>query len=110
MRASRISASALHQLQKLYESAERSRNSDEITNENLNNKTTEEPLSVHHLPKAALDILQQPNNPQYTLQLDTNETNHNNNNKNNTLRNNSNKRSKEKIDSITRDLSNVDLD
>ncbi|CAG9798328.1 unnamed protein product [Chironomus riparius] len=89
VRAPRISASALQQLKKLYESAEKNK-----TNETENDSRTEEPLSVQHLPKAALDILQQPNNPQHKLRFV----------------NNKNNRSKERVDSITRDLANVDLD
>ncbi|XP_070503112.1 uncharacterized protein snsl [Chironomus tepperi] len=86
-RAPRISASAIQQLKKLYESAEKNNSNDTIENESK----TEEPLSVQHLPKAALDILQQSNNQQQLVS-------------------NKNNRSKERIDSITRDLANVDLD
>jgi hypothetical protein len=84
-----ISSAAYKHLQKLYDSART--NLDERENE-----IDGESSSGHHLPKAALDILQ--------------------GNRSEPVRNASNEskqqqsRSKEKIDSITRDLSNVDVD
>ncbi|KAG5675332.1 hypothetical protein PVAND_005242 [Polypedilum vanderplanki] len=88
-----ISSSAYRHLQKLYSSARV--NLDTRENE-IDSVTIESSSSGQHLPKAAIDILQG--------NRSENQVRNNNNN------NNANSRSKEKIDSITRDLSNVDLD
>lgn len=90
-----ISPSALHQLQRLYQKSGTVDTEEDETSESVeidSNETvvvskvamTEQSLS-HHLPPAAISILRGNNSQQPH-------------------------RSKDKIDSITRDLSNVDLD
>jgi hypothetical protein len=91
-----ISSSAYRHLQKLYENAKVNLDAseNEIDSETV---TTEAPSSGHHLSQAALDILRGNGGSEQVL-------------RNKSTSNNSANRSREKIDSITRDLSNVDLD
>lgn len=93
-----MSSAAYKHLHKLYESARINLDTreNEIDSE-ASATTTVESFSGHHLPKAALEILQGNRSQQQQQQVRSN-------------KNDGAGRSREKIDSITRDLSNVDLD